>query len=88
MCFWVMYNVMLLLIPSQAVLLLLLVSSYAVEYNGECETAWPLTPRPHSVSVSEFGTVGDRPTLNTVAFQNVFNRMELLMVRVWFGGNK
>lgn len=31
---------------------------------------WPLTPRPHSVSVTEFGAVGDGKTLNTVAFQN------------------
>ncbi|XP_073136358.1 probable polygalacturonase isoform X2 [Henckelia pumila] len=52
------------------ILLLLLVSSYAIERNEECKTAWPLTPRPHSVSVSEFGAVGDGRTLNTLAFQN------------------
>ncbi|XP_051142163.1 probable polygalacturonase isoform X2 [Andrographis paniculata] len=31
---------------------------------------WPLTPRPHSVSVTEFGAVGDGKTINTLAFQN------------------
>ncbi|KAI3460782.1 hypothetical protein Pfo_017445 [Paulownia fortunei] len=51
-------------------LLLLLVSSNATEYNGECKSGWPLVPRPHSVSVSEFGAVGDGKTMNTVAFQN------------------
>ncbi|KAL6515952.1 hypothetical protein OROGR_019257 [Orobanche gracilis] len=52
-------------------LLLLVVLSYASEpHDGVCESNWPLTPRPHSVSVSEFGAVGDGKTLNTVAFQN------------------
>ncbi|KAG8389526.1 hypothetical protein BUALT_Bualt02G0238500 [Buddleja alternifolia] len=54
----------------QVVLLLLLVLSNAAEYNGVCKSDWPLTPRPHSVSVTEFGAVGDGKTLNTVAFQN------------------
>lgn len=58
------------IIASQVVLLLLLVSSNAAEYNGVCKSNWPLTPRPHSVSVSEFGAVGDGKTINTVAFQN------------------
>lgn len=40
------------------------------EYDGECKSYWPLVPRPHSVSVSEFGAVGDGITVNTVAFQN------------------
>ncbi|XP_073040731.1 probable polygalacturonase isoform X2 [Primulina eburnea] len=52
------------------ILLLLLVSSYAAEHNGECKPTWPMTPRPHSVSVSEFGAIGDGKTLNTLAFQN------------------
>ncbi|XP_012833895.1 PREDICTED: probable polygalacturonase [Erythranthe guttata] len=52
------------------VLLLLLVWSNAAEFNGVCKSNWPLTPRPHSVSVSEFGAVGDGKTVNTVAFQN------------------
>ncbi|CAA0828234.1 Pectin lyase-like superfamily protein [Striga hermonthica] len=52
------------------VLLLLLVLSIDAEYDEVCESSWPLTPRPHSVSVTEFGAVGDGKTLNTVAFQN------------------
>ncbi|XP_047977374.1 probable polygalacturonase isoform X1 [Salvia hispanica] len=52
------------------VFVLLVALSNAEEYNGVCESNWPLTPRPHSVSVSEFGAVGDGKTLNTVAFQN------------------
>ncbi|XP_073155878.1 probable polygalacturonase isoform X2 [Henckelia pumila] len=52
------------------VLLLLLASSFAAQYDGECESIRPLKPRPHSVSVSEFGAIGDGKTLNTVAFQN------------------
>lgn len=39
-------------------------------YNGQCQSIKPLNPRPHSVSVLEFGAVGDGKTLNTVAFQN------------------
>ncbi|KAL3849731.1 hypothetical protein ACJIZ3_011613 [Penstemon smallii] len=51
-------------------LLLLVISNGGADYDGVCKSAWPLTPRPHSVSVSEFGAVGDGKTLNTVAFQN------------------
>ncbi|KAL3531503.1 hypothetical protein ACH5RR_010825 [Cinchona calisaya] len=55
--------------------LLLLVFYDAIEhaeaqYDGECQFFRPLKPRPHSVSVLEFGAVGDGKTLNTVAFQN------------------
>ncbi|XP_073283786.1 probable polygalacturonase isoform X1 [Primulina huaijiensis] len=52
------------------VLLLLLAWSCAAQYDGECESVKPLKPRPHSVSVSEFGAIGDGKTSNTVAFQN------------------
>ncbi|CAA2957599.1 probable polygalacturonase isoform X2 [Olea europaea subsp. europaea] len=52
------------------VFLLLLALSYAAEYDGECESFQPLTPRPHTISVLEFGAVGDGKTLNTLAFQN------------------
>ncbi|XP_059632770.1 probable polygalacturonase [Cornus florida] len=57
------------------VLFLLLVLSNAVELNvkeneGECEYKPTLDPRPHSVSILEFGAVGDGKTLNTIAFQN------------------
>lgn len=60
----------------QVVLLLLLVLSNAVKINGEvgdgqCNNhKQTLQPRPHSVSISEFGAVGDGKTLNTLAFQN------------------
>ncbi|XP_047966430.1 probable polygalacturonase isoform X1 [Salvia hispanica] len=52
------------------ILLLLVLSSNAAEYEGECKLGWPLVPRPHSVSVLEFGAVGDGITDNTLAFQN------------------
>ncbi|KAG6422316.1 hypothetical protein SASPL_118884 [Salvia splendens] len=52
------------------ILLLLVLSSNAAEYEGECKSGWPLVPRPHSVSVLEFGAVGDGITDNTLAFQN------------------
>ncbi|KAG6412565.1 hypothetical protein SASPL_125247 [Salvia splendens] len=55
---------------SRVVFVLLVALSNAAEYNGVCTSDWPLTPRPHSVSVSEFGAVGDGKTSNTVAFQN------------------
>ncbi|GMH20454.1 hypothetical protein Nepgr_022295 [Nepenthes gracilis] len=38
--------------------------------NRQCEYKQLLDPRPHSVSIVEFGAVGDGKTLNTVAFQN------------------
>lgn len=54
----------------QAVVLLLLALSTGLEINGgPCEQR-VLEARPHSVSISEFGAVGDGKTLNTVAFQN------------------
>ncbi|CAK9185820.1 unnamed protein product [Ilex paraguariensis] len=40
------------------------------EFEEECKFNKPLKPRPHSVSILEFGAVGDGKTLNTVAFQN------------------
>ncbi|KAM0071885.1 putative glycoside hydrolase, family 28, pectin lyase/virulence factor [Helianthus debilis subsp. tardiflorus] len=61
------------------VLFLLLVTAAAAASNaielyndeqGECNSEKHLTPRPHSVSILEFGAVGDGKTLNTVAFQN------------------
>jgi polygalacturonase len=38
--------------------------------DGQCEFNPSLNPRPHSVSILEFGAVGDGKTLNTIAFQN------------------
>ncbi|KAK7363534.1 hypothetical protein VNO77_05680 [Canavalia gladiata] len=56
-------------------LLLLLALSNEVRVNGDgggrqCESSPTLKPRPHSVSILEFGAVGDGKTLNTIAFQN------------------
>lgn len=56
-------------------LLLLLVFSHCIvqseaEFEGECKFNKHLKPRPHSVSVLDFGAVGDGKTINTVAFQN------------------
>ncbi|TXG63358.1 hypothetical protein EZV62_010352 [Acer yangbiense] len=41
-----------------------------VKSDGHCNYASTLEPRPHSVSILEFGAVADGKTLNTVAFQN------------------
>ncbi|KAA8543065.1 hypothetical protein F0562_021440 [Nyssa sinensis] len=56
-------------------LLLFLALSDAIELHGsandgQCKFSRHLEPRPHSVSILEFGAVGDGKTLNTVAFQN------------------
>ncbi|KAK9672957.1 hypothetical protein RND81_12G137300 [Saponaria officinalis] len=56
-------------------LLLFFVLSNAVEILGEvpeeqCKNKPKLDPRPHSVSIVEFGAVGDGKTLNTGAFEN------------------
>ncbi|WOL20689.1 putative polygalacturonase [Canna indica] len=55
-------------------LLLVLIVAVAVEGNGSgdgyCNHKSSLSPRPHSVTITEFGAVGDGVTLNTVAFQN------------------
>ncbi|CAL0309273.1 unnamed protein product [Lupinus luteus] len=54
-------------------LLLLLALSNAVSIDaevGRCGSNPILDPRPHSVSILEFGAVGDGKTLNTLAFQN------------------
>lgn len=53
-------------------MLLLIVLSTALggkDDHGPCKQE-VLNPRPHSVSILEFGAVGDGKTLNTVAFQN------------------
>ncbi|KAJ1382926.1 Pectin lyase fold/virulence factor [Sesbania bispinosa] len=54
-------------------LLLLLAWSNVVSVNGDGEQCGfnpKLELRPHSVSILEFGAVGDGKTLNTIAFQN------------------
>lgn len=55
--------------------LLLLALSIAIRIDAEessevCGFKPSLKPRPHSVSILEFGAVGDGKTLNTLAFQN------------------
>ncbi|KAL7583269.1 hypothetical protein Lser_V15G41505 [Lactuca serriola] len=64
-----------LLIPFWVALFLLVAASNAAiglykGEGGECNYERHLTPRPHSVSILEFGAVGDGKTVNTVAFQN------------------
>ncbi|KAK7291687.1 hypothetical protein RIF29_07030 [Crotalaria pallida] len=59
----------------QIALLLFLALSNEVRVNGysdggKCDFNPALKPRPHSVSILEFGAVGDGKTLNTIAFQN------------------
>lgn len=57
----------------QVALLLLVALSNAVRVSGDggqCGSNPTLDPRPHSVSILEFGAVGDGRTLNTIAFQN------------------
>ncbi|XP_047317057.1 probable polygalacturonase [Impatiens glandulifera] len=51
--------------------LVVLIQSNGIESErGQCEENPSLKRRPHSVSILEFGAVGDGKTLNTVAFQN------------------
>lgn len=73
--FWELVDCLLILHHFQVVLLLLLTLSNAIDLGGEedekpCDYNLTLEPRPHSVSILEFGAVGDGRTLNTLAFQN------------------
>ncbi|KAJ4844979.1 hypothetical protein Tsubulata_011713 [Turnera subulata] len=59
--------------PVALLLLLALINAIRIdgeESKGLCDSKPSLHPRPHSVSISEFGAVGDGKTLNTLAFQN------------------
>lgn len=38
--------------------------------EGSCKFKRTVAPRPHSVTLTEFGAVGDGVTMNTIAFQN------------------
>ena len=62
------------IVPQVALLLLLALCNAikvnAEESNGQCDHNLTLDPRPHSVSILEFGAVADGKTLNTIAFQN------------------
>ncbi|CAN6911549.1 unnamed protein product [Brassica oleracea var. botrytis] len=57
----------------QVALVLLLALSSLIRSNGAgnvCDLGRRPSSRPHSVSILEFGAVGDGKTLNTLAFQN------------------
>ncbi|KAK8709817.1 hypothetical protein V6N13_060819 [Hibiscus sabdariffa] len=63
--------------PVALLVLLALCNSIEVDGGGggggsnlQCDNNLALQPRPHSVSILEFGAVGDGKTLNTIAFQN------------------
>ncbi|KAL5700590.1 hypothetical protein ACHQM5_026016 [Ranunculus cassubicifolius] len=43
---------------------------WIVRGSSNCKKISPLEVRPHSVTITEFGAVGDGVTLNTKAFQN------------------
>ncbi|GFZ13758.1 pectin lyase-like superfamily protein [Actinidia rufa] len=43
---------------------------FGIKTKDNAKDSRTLEPRPHSVSILEFGAVGDGKTLNTVAFQN------------------
>ncbi|KAK9161876.1 hypothetical protein Syun_008217 [Stephania yunnanensis] len=75
--FWraetVTFNDALLSLVVEALLLVSLIFEaqlWAVNGNSRCENLKPLEVRPHSVTITEFGAVGDGVTLNTKAFQN------------------
>lgn len=75
-CFTMLFYLFLLFpLSFQVALLSLLACSFAVEHDGvgkggQCKYRKSLEPRPHSVSILEFGAVGDGKTSNTHAFQN------------------
>ncbi|KAG0479807.1 hypothetical protein HPP92_010665 [Vanilla planifolia] len=63
-------RLMLLMNPLLLVLLAFATSKSREDGDGRCKYKRTLAPRPHSVSITEFGAVGDGLTMNTLAFQN------------------
>ncbi|KAK9139279.1 hypothetical protein Scep_008960 [Stephania cephalantha] len=64
-----------LLLCCEVALFFLLALGCAAKIDGDasfekCTARTGLEPRPHSVSILEFGAVADGKTLNTIAFQN------------------
>ncbi|RHN75319.1 putative pectate lyase [Medicago truncatula] len=59
------------------VLALICCSSWTVWSNSSCKLINIKEVRPHSVSITEFGAVGDWITLNTKAFQNAIFYLKL-----------
>lgn len=51
-------------------LILLGEHSLAIRSGSLCKTTTSGADRPHSVTITEFGAVGDGVTLNTIAFIN------------------
>lgn len=52
------------------VVILLAMTQWVAAENSRCKQMKPSADRPHSVSITDFGAVGDGVTLNTKAFQN------------------
>ncbi|KAH7678534.1 Pectin lyase fold/virulence factor protein [Dioscorea alata] len=52
------------------VVTLLAMTQWVAAENSRCKPMKPSADRPHSVSITDFGAVGDGVTINTKAFQN------------------
>lgn len=59
-----------ILVEVLLVLVFILQAPWTVRGSSNCKKISPLEVRPHSVTITEFGAVGDGVTINTKAFQN------------------